>query len=141
MAESIRYRLVRTNRDERTPPSRWLLKWMREEKFWQDVTTRALAAIIVIFLSYLYAILAGYVRQPNVWRSLLSALVLAALVALAIVHVRWVMRQWQKGPHATDVGWPIYSPRLLVLITEPFVLGLAAALIYGASRLFQALWG
>ena len=38
---------------------------LRSETFWKDVTTRTIAGIIVVVVTYVGAILLGYLQQPE----------------------------------------------------------------------------
>lgn len=125
--------------EERTPPSRWLQKWVREEKFWRDVVTRTLAALIVVFLGYLYAIMAGYVGAPNMWRVWVSCIVAIALAVLIAVCVRSAVKisklEMGVGAGNLRVGW------LYLLMLTPVVAALAISIAIGVSKLLQLLWG
>ena len=59
-----------TEKTARTSPLKWPLQWVREEKFWQDVATRTLSAIIAAGFLYLFAVGAGYVTSPDTTRIL-----------------------------------------------------------------------
>ena len=57
--------------------------WLRQESFYRDITTRAVAAGIVAVVAYLYALAAGYVHTPSGKRSA----VVAACVVVSIMYI------------------------------------------------------
>ena len=117
---------------ERTPPSRWVLKWLREEVFWRDVASGTVSTLIVLFLGYVYAILAGYIGKPNMWRASFAVLFLAALVVVTIAYIRQIRTVSKRGdPTGIGVG-------VLVLIWTPLFVLCAAALYLAATGL---IWG
>jgi hypothetical protein len=120
---------------DRPPSTRWLSKWLREEKFWQDITTRTLAALIVIFLGYVYAVLAGYVGAPNMWRVWVAGVVTVVVAALAFVYLRWAVHSWRQ-----KVNGPFSMWKFWVLLTAPFALAVGQALVFGAYWLMQWAW-
>ncbi len=88
--------------EDRQPFHRWPRKWVREESFWRDVTTRTLAAAIVGILAFVYARFAGYFAGPETSDlvrgaagivALLSGVAFVATVVLVVfqrVAVRWL---------------------------------------------------
>jgi hypothetical protein len=123
---------VSSESEERVPATRWLRKWLREEKFWQDITTRTLSALIVVLLGYLYAVLAGYVGAPNMWRLGLSAVVVAMLAAFVIVYIIAMADEWKTSRFGLG--------RKYVLVSAPVVAIWVFGLYWLARGLFQLLW-
>ncbi|OBJ46839.1 hypothetical protein A5630_10875 [Mycolicibacterium mucogenicum] len=121
--------------EEHTPPKRWLGKWVREEKFWQDVTTRTLAALIVIFFGYLYAVIAGYVGKPNASRAVAALLATSALAVLAGAYVRMVVKLWRADRRMGPIG------PFVILVTLPVGLAIIGLLALAAASLLQQFFG
>ncbi|OBB38026.1 hypothetical protein [Mycolicibacterium fortuitum] len=120
-------------KEERTPPSRWLAKWVREEKFWQDITTRTLSALIVVLLGYVYAILAGYVGAPNVPRLVAAALLVTLTAALSIAYTVYAVRRW-KNPGS----WPLPLGKAVAFLA-PYAVLLAVVALAAAYWLLQSM--
>ena len=55
------------------PPSAWLGKWVREESFWREMTTRTLSGLLVAAVVALAAIFAGFGTHEQRMSILLSA--------------------------------------------------------------------
>lgn len=51
----------------RIRPWQWPAEWFTNERFWREVAAQALAGVIVLALGYFFAVLAGYVKEPE-WR-------------------------------------------------------------------------
>lgn len=51
--------------EDRTNPRDWPRKWIREEKFWFDITTRTISALVAALAVFLFALGAGYVKTPS----------------------------------------------------------------------------
>ena len=58
-------------------PWQWPREWFHDEKFWRDVGSRTLAAVIAAGIVYVFALAAGYVARPNILRVAGTAGVLA----------------------------------------------------------------
>lgn len=65
-------------------PWQWPGEWFRDEKFWREVTARALSGVIVLFLGYWAALFLGYIRTPSALRTSYDVSVAAALIIIAI---------------------------------------------------------
>jgi uncharacterized membrane protein len=82
----------------------WLipLGWLREESFYKDITTRALAAGIVALGAYFFALGAGYVSTPSgsqAAKGVLNVLGSITLAALA-AWVGWFLHgKTDESPH------------------------------------------
>jgi hypothetical protein len=52
--------------DTKTPARPWLWpsEWFKDEKFWREVTARAMSGVIVLVLAALGAVAAGLIVQP-----------------------------------------------------------------------------
>lgn len=64
-SEDVYY--VRINREARdryrlAHPGNWIQQWMRDQSFWRDVASRTLSALIVAFLIFLFAAVAGFIK-------------------------------------------------------------------------------
>lgn len=123
------------NSDRRRSPSNWLRKWFRDEEFWRDVTAHALAALIVAVLGYLYAIFAGYLGDPNMWRAWISFLAVIGFAVMVIAYVRFSVKLWRNATSSTSLG------RGLVILAAPLFLTLMLALTAGVLLLLEAAWG
>ena len=62
------------------------LKWLKEESFYRDITTRTLSIAVVALVGYVFALTAGYVASPS-GRSIAIFVVLA----VALVLAGWVL--------------------------------------------------
>jgi hypothetical protein len=69
--------------------------WFKDEKFWRDVGSRTLAAVIAAGIIYGFALAAGYVARPNVWRTV----GLAATVSVYI-YLNWRLSRRTRRKHA-----------------------------------------
>ncbi|WP_146188130.1 hypothetical protein [Mycetocola zhujimingii] len=69
--------------NEKAQPLKWPLEWWRDEKFWRDVASRALAGLIVVALTGLVALVSGLLNDP-VYQSALFR-----LFGLIVVAVIW----------------------------------------------------
>ena len=56
--------------NNRMRPWRWPAEWVRDEKFWRDVATRTASGILVVAISYHFAVFMGYIQNPGVWNSI-----------------------------------------------------------------------
>lgn len=68
-------------------PWQWPGEWMKDEKFWKDVTARAASGIIVLFVGYWGAVILGYIQQPNALKSAFESTFLVALALTSVVVV------------------------------------------------------
>ena len=75
-------------------PWRWPGQWLKDEKFWREVGSRTLSAVIAAGIIYLFAIAAGYVRRPVVSVFVVSTLA-AAFVQIGEVYL--VVRLTRKN--------------------------------------------
>ena len=53
------------NEQPTSRPWQWPREWFRDEKFWRDVGSRTLAAVIAAGIIYLFAVAGGYVARPK----------------------------------------------------------------------------
>lgn len=106
--------------DDSTPtqeaPDWWLwpVEWIKDQSFWRDLTSRALAGLIVAAVAYLFAILAGYLSSPG---PLHVVLLIAAMIASFMAGLLTIVA---LGPLMRVVsGWLAHTwwwVRLLVLV-------------------------
>ncbi len=71
--------------DKKVSPWQWPGEWFRDEKFWREVTARALSGIIVIFLGYWAALYLGYIRTPSALKTSYDVTVVAAAIVLFLL--------------------------------------------------------
>ena len=122
--------------DDSTPdqeaPGWWLwpVKWITDQSFWRDVTSRALSGLIVAAVAYLFAILAGYLSAPG---PLHVVLIIAALIASFMAGLLTVVAMWPLIGVVSrwlDHAW--WWARLLVLVP--------LANVPGVVFLFALVW-
>lgn len=96
-----------------TPPSGWLATWLRDERFWRDVTSNTLAGVAVVTVTVVAGWASGILKVPG------EAVAVFAGVVVAGLGVSVWVRRPKRGPK-----W--------VLVTLEY---LALALV-----LFGAMW-
>lgn len=78
----------------------WPAKWVREESFWRDVTTRSLSAVIVLIL---VGIVNGYIKRH------LSGLAHAVFVlVMSFLLIRQYLRSKPKNQHRVDIAFGVF---------------------------------
>lgn len=83
--------MVEISESKKAKPWQWPSDWIRDEKFWRDVTARAASGIIVLFVGYWGAVILGYIQQPNAFKSAFESTFLVALMlTIAIVVNRYM---------------------------------------------------
>ena len=71
--------------NQQSPWYKWPAEWRRDEKFWREVATRAIAGLIVVILGYVGAVLLGYLQKPDFVNN--TANVLAILCIILMVFI------------------------------------------------------
>lgn len=67
-------------------------KWLKEESFYRDITTRALSIAVVALVAYIYAVATGYLQTPS-GSGLVVILALTFMVVLSGFVVRARFRE------------------------------------------------
>ncbi|QOH56229.1 hypothetical protein [Rhodococcus rhodochrous] len=124
------------NHSDETRWWQWPARWVRDQKFWQQVAASTIASLIVAFILYIGAITLGYIQGPQ-GRPLI-ALILQVLVlpgitiwaAIKLVSIRY-QRQIDRGDFSAR-GYPWY-------IAIPATIGMVW-LFFVASNAIQT-WG
>jgi xanthine/uracil permease len=78
---------TRINREARdryrlAHPGNWIQQWARDQSFWRDVASRTLSALIVAFLIFLFAVIAGFIK-PLMLAGVMTPVVLFISLALS----------------------------------------------------------
>ncbi|MBI5160539.1 MAG: hypothetical protein HY996_03855 [Micrococcales bacterium] len=76
-----------TNQRFRRP---WVLKWIRQETFWRDVTTQALGGSVVVVIAFIASGAAGLVDERIAARVGLLIFTLTAMSAAMIAVSAWL---------------------------------------------------
>lgn len=74
----------------KVPPWKWPLEWARDEHFWRDVCSRALAGLAVVGIGFLAARAAGLFKEIpwlTVWQAILGSAATAAILFATIPAV------------------------------------------------------
>lgn len=69
-----------TDVQKQLKPWQWPGEWVKDEKFWRDVASRAAAGLIVVFIGYLVAVASGLLGLPDLRKVLAVTLVFAAAI-------------------------------------------------------------
>lgn len=77
------------------PPLSWPGKWVREESFWREMTTRTLSGLLVAAVVALAAVFAGFGTHEQ----RMSILVSAGWIALIIVVASFLLVTQLYNPH------------------------------------------
>lgn len=82
-----------------TPFWKWPGEWVRDDKFWREVTARALSGLIVIFVAYWVAVLFGILQTP-------SALLMAnqIFIGFALAVSMLIVGAWFVASQRTRVN-------------------------------------
>ena len=78
------------------PEPRYLSKWVREETFWKDVTTRTLAGLIVVFVAWGVGIAAGVFTSEGALEGFMRVAELCAIgfgAAVVVAQFRAARRK------------------------------------------------
>jgi hypothetical protein len=67
-----------------TKPSEPDVAWVRQESFWQGITTETLGALAAVGIIYLFGVAVGFVTDPNNW-VLIASIIATALAAIGAV--------------------------------------------------------
>lgn len=108
--------------EEKRKPWQWPAKWVREEKFWQDVATRTLSAIFAAGLLYIGAIALGYIQGPTgrgVVALVMSVVVLPGLFLWALIaHMsRRYRKQIEQGEYRLiGYSWWVAIPLTVSMV-------------------------
>lgn len=99
----------------------WLiaLGWLKDESFYKDITTRALAAGVVASVAYLFALGAGYVSTPTgsqAAKGVLNVVGSVALAALAAWGGWFLHGKADDSPHKETIEHVIKFGLLFVAL-------------------------
>ncbi|PTT22794.1 hypothetical protein DBR36_01295 [Microbacterium sp. HMWF026] len=87
--------------DSRPLERRGLEKWVREESFWKDITTRTIAGLITVFTVWVVGVLTGVFNSEGALEGLMRLVELAVIASgLTIVIL---------GSRLATKGRPIHS--------------------------------
>ncbi|WP_427007172.1 hypothetical protein [Pseudarthrobacter sp. H2] len=123
---------------ERVRPWQWPGEWVRDEKFWRDVTARAASGVIVVFVGYWAAVWLGYIRQPNALKSAFATTyLLVTLLTIFIIVDRYASLKASRKLAERMNKWLAHLLSLLIMsafivlvvFTEYFVLWLIFSFI------------
>jgi hypothetical protein len=114
-------------------PWKWPGEWVRDASWWRDVSTRAVAGLIVVFIVWGVGIAVGAFSAPGAVTGFLNVtLVLLALLAIFVVvyQVRVLVRHTQGRPvHKTDSKRTETMPAWLFLIHTLGTVGIVVLLV------------
>jgi len=73
-------------------PWQWPGEWFRDEKFWRDVTARAMSGLVIAFILYLFAVFGGYIKPLNLaWIATVWIAGMALLFSFGTYYGDWTM--------------------------------------------------
>lgn len=101
-------------------PWQWPGEWARSEAFWRDVASRTLAGIIVVFVAFTAAVLAGYASGPTARLVVADIYLAAAGVTVAFWAVKRMIRWEDQSGRRRDLLRVLGLP---VLVFLPIVAG------------------
>lgn len=82
----------------KSKPWQWPREWVRDEKFWREVTARGLSGLIVVAIWYCAAVAGGFIAETMVFRTLLAGG--AALLYIGITV--WFLIASKRPKHTDD---------------------------------------
>ncbi|WP_153008351.1 hypothetical protein [Rhodococcus pyridinivorans] len=90
----------------------WPARWVRDQKFWQQVAASTIASLIVAFILYIGAITLGYIQGPQ-GRPLIALFLMWFVIPPAflwglikMMNIRY-NRQMERGDYSAK-GFPWY---------------------------------
>ncbi len=94
--------------EKKSKPWQWPGEWVKDEKFWREVTARATSALIVVLIGYIAAMVLGYVSTPT-GRQTLSLVVLVFMLTFDVFCTVWFYRNgWlpsRRRPGIYNFTW------------------------------------
>lgn len=83
------------------PTPRGLSKWVREESFWKDVTTRTIAGLIVVMVVWGVGIVAGVFDSEGAIEGFIRVFEMIALVLSVMLFVaQWRLAEKEESIYA-----------------------------------------
>ncbi|WP_104092124.1 hypothetical protein [Arthrobacter sp. GMC3] len=89
--------------EKKSKPWQWPSEWVRDEKFWREVTARAVSGVVVLVLAAITAYAAGLIKQPHFLQGLISTIFsICVYLSLTSYLVRSKVFQYQAAKPATN---------------------------------------
>jgi hypothetical protein len=113
-------------------PWQWPRAWVSDEKFWREVTARALSGIIVVLVAYLYGLMTGYFGQPTgpfrVFMVFLLVAVTVGLVMMLIESIAGMRTMQSRGMRVLNLLWLTTTSMCLLAVIVIVIVVLLAHL-------------
>jgi hypothetical protein len=124
--------------EDKAKPWRWPGQWVRDDTFWRDVASRTLSALFASLFIYVFAVAAGYVSRPDVWRLILVLPLMVAIFVAVVLLANWYMKRHPspRRPPLTQEAWQAMSGRRrIAMIVYVLVMAMGAlSYVVVASR-------
>lgn len=91
--------------EKKLTPWSWPFQWLKDEKWWRDVSSRAVAGLLIVLVTYALGVASGYLNKPGVGGPLIFLLV--GLVVILSMIPTFITR-YRRGQ--------ISSPPLSVML-------------------------
>lgn len=98
---------------QKSKPWQWPGEWVKDERFWREVTARATSGLIVVLVGYIAAMVLGYIATPT-GRQTLNLVVLAIMVAFDVFCTVWFYRNGWLPSRKRKAGYNMTWGLLLV---------------------------
>jgi cation transport ATPase len=88
----------------RSKPWQWPGEWVKDEKFWREVTARATSGLLVVFVGYIAAMVLGYISTPT-GKQTINLVVLASMLSFCMFCTIWFYRSgWLSSRRRTGTN-------------------------------------
>lgn len=115
-----------------TFPGNWVQRWRRDEAFWRAITINVLSGLILAFLVYFLAVLAGLVKP---WLLAVLGTILVLLLGLSMTGFRLDAARGRVWNGKLNV-WKFIRGELEVVVVVVVLL----AVIWGGAWLLGLVW-
>lgn len=107
----------------------WIQQWTRDQTFWRDVASRTLSSLIVAFLIFLTAVIAGFIK-PFMLAGVVTPVVLLTGLALSGYGIDSARQNAAPGKsiNVKQAWWSMSRIALIVIAMLAIVWGSAWAL-------------
>ena len=114
-------------------PGNWIQQWTRDQTFWRDVASRTLSSLIVAFLIFLVAVIAGFIK-PLMLAGVMTPVVLFIGLALSGYAIESARLNAAPGK-SINVKQAWWSMTRVVLIVIAML-----AVVWGSAWLLSLFW-
>jgi hypothetical protein len=100
-------------------------QWMRDEKFWREVTARAASGAIVLLVGFLAAVWLGYIKTPegfNATQAIVQGIFV--IVASLILFRNYRLVHVAKEMSRVTSRWRAWGITIITLLAMIFMIGI-----------------